>query len=63
MKRYGPHIAARKTHQRLWKFSFVTKKRRLLQQYRRLAQSGHSAESSAASTLLVSPWREGAPRF
>jgi hypothetical protein len=26
MKRYGPHIAARKTHQRLWKFSFVTKK-------------------------------------
>jgi hypothetical protein len=38
-------------------------KKRLLQQYQRLAQSGHSAESSAASTLLVSPWRDGAPGF
>src|SRR5258707_6422829 len=31
-----PHVAARKTHQRLLKFSFVTPKR-LLQQYRHLA--------------------------
>jgi hypothetical protein len=31
-----PHVAARKTHQRLLKFSFVTPKR-LLQQYLHLA--------------------------
>ena len=31
-----PHVAARKTHQRLSKFSFVTPKR-LLQQYRHKA--------------------------
>jgi hypothetical protein len=36
MKRYGPHVAARKTHQRLQRFSFVTPKR-LLQQYRHQA--------------------------
>jgi hypothetical protein len=34
-----PHVAARKTHQRLLKFLFVTPKR-LLQQYRHLADIG-----------------------
>ena len=37
-----PHVAARKTHQRLLKFSFVTPKR-LFQQYRHLADIAFAA--------------------
>jgi hypothetical protein len=41
-----PHVGARETHQRLYKFSFTTPKR-LLQQYRR------EADATRASTLAI----------
>src|SRR5712671_8114130 len=44
-----PHVAARKTHQRLLKFSFVTPKR-LLQQYLPIADSCAAAKLSVRTS-------------
>src|SRR5258707_15501625 len=52
-----PHVAARKTHQRLLKFSFVTPKR-LLQQYRHLADV-----ATASSDVRFSNRPFGVKRF
>src|SRR5258705_4987836 len=46
-----PHVAARKTHQRLLKFSFVTPKR-LLQQYRPETDTCATATASLFDDLI-----------
>jgi hypothetical protein len=47
-----PHVAARKTHQQLSKFSFVTPKR-LLQQYQGESGSRSDISKLARMTLAV----------